>query len=297
MAMGLTKVTRYRRSVVFIQLVNVKATETVTKALRVQKSRGLPFAVVGPECVHCFARAVEGDLQLYCGAGTTGLIQGIIAAVRVFAPATVSFVMSPSSKGICSNFLARSLWYRFGGSNRGLRRRTPLRRSPPLARGPPGSLGLHPHFCARKSFLRAGNPWLAPDPPCSVSFFRYRLISTLRFASLYFGFISISLWQTDWLDIRCSVEKPAHTGRISVRYALALLPHCSRLSFLSFSLAHSALTFQLFSVLGRWVGDQFLVGCFLATFQTPCFDSLSLISLTSCLRFQRQGNRCFRSLA
>ena len=84
----------------------------------------------------------------------------------------------------------------------------------------------------------------------SVSFFRYRLISTLRFASLYFGFISISLWQTDWLDIRCSVEKPAHTGRISVRYALALLPHCSRLSFLSFSLAHSALTFQLFFCLG-----------------------------------------------
>ena len=138
MAMGLTKVNRYRRSVVFIQLVNVKALETVTKALRVQTFRGLPFAVVGPECVHCFARAVEGDLQLYCGAGTTGLIQGIIAAVRVFAPTTVSFVMSPSSKGICSNFLARSLWYRFGGSNRGLRRRTPLRRSPPLARGPPG---------------------------------------------------------------------------------------------------------------------------------------------------------------
>ena len=55
--------------------------------------------------------------------------------------------------------------------------------------------------------------------------------------------------------------------------------------------------FNSFSVLGRWVGDQFLVGCFLATFQTPCFDSLSLVSLTSCLRFQRQGNRCFRSLA
>ena len=149
----------------------------------------------------------------------------------------------------------------------------------------------------RKPACTASFPSYDGASVSSVSFFRYRLISTLRFASLCFGFISISLWQTDWLDIRCSVEKPAHTGRISVRYALALLPHCSRLSFLSFSLAHSALTFQLFSVLGRWVGDQFLVGCFLATFQTPCFDSLSLISLTSCLRFQRQGNRCFRSLA
>ena len=148
------------------------------------------------------------------------------AEARLVAPVPLRALVHDLAVGVFSRLPpVAPLWSdRLGISATCSRGRARGRRDLPCSeRGP-----VRPKVAAARRQAGGKNSIFGPSDGggSSVSFFRYRLISTLRFASLYFGFISISLWQTDWLDIRCSVEKPAHTGRISVRYALALLPNC-----------------------------------------------------------------------